>query len=204
MIKLRYILPLLLTLLSFSPLSAGSTAQETLQGCIAKLNRAKSVKADFTFTAQGKSSSGQLLSKGNKFAIVSGNSGSWYDGSSISVYSPSTKEVTVWKPSSSELAESNPLMYLSSAGNYTVTQASGASGGEKMLTLTPKMRGSGIKSIKVKINTSTMLPTYMEISSNGGVIKLSLKNVTLNSPIADSNFKFPKSKYPGARINDLR
>lgn len=198
----RYII-IIISLLTALTASA-VTPQETLGACVAKLKGAKSIKADFTMSANGATSSGTLLSRGEKFAFTTGGNGTWYDGRDLWVYTPSSGEVTVWKPVKSELAESNPLLYLSSAGDYNVAAGKGGVKGETVLILTPKRRSAGVKSIRVVINSTTMLPKSMDITAGSGNVRLAVKNLQLGAPVADSSFSFPKSKYPKARITDLR
>lgn len=181
-----------------------ATPQQKLQTCISKLKGAASAKADFSLTAQGHTVTGILLSKGNKFSITTGADGTWYDGRDLWVYSRESGEVSVWKPTSGELAEANPLLYLSTSGDYTVSSGTGSSKGETLLTLTPKKRKAGIKNIKVLLNNSTMLPKSMEISTGSGLIRLQIKNLQLGVSVSDGSFIFPKKKYPKVRVNDLR
>ena len=184
--------------------SIAATPQQALQACVTKLKGAKSAKAEFSINSQGHTSSGTLLCKGNTFAVTSGANGTWYDGSDIWVYSPATGEVTVWKPVQSELAEANPLLYLSTAGDYNVAAGTGGAKGETILTLTPKRRSSGVKSIRVVLNSATSLPKSMDITTGSGKVKVTLKSLQLGAALNDSDFKFPKSRYPKARVSDLR
>ena len=200
--RIRYIYAILALLIGLT--ASAATPAQIFESCVAKLRGAKSIKADFSLTAQGRTLSGTLVSKGEKFAVTTGGNGTWYDGRDLWVYTPSSGEVTVWKPVRSELAESNPLLYLSTAGDYNVASAAGAAKGESALTLTPKRRSAGVKSIRVVINSSTSLPKSMEITTGNGVVKVNVKSLQLGTSVADSSFTFPKGKYPKVKITDLR
>ncbi|MDE6272733.1 MAG: outer membrane lipoprotein carrier protein LolA [Muribaculaceae bacterium] len=190
--------------IGMSQTASAASADDILQSCVKKLSGAKSLKATFTATFSGRSASGTLLSKGQKFSLVMSGIGSWYDGKNLWSYSAANNETTLWTPSKAELAESNPLLYLSSASDYTVKAGSGSKKGESIIVLTPKKRNSGIKSVTAVINTSTNLPKKLTIVAAGQTSVISFGSITLNPSIADSQFAYPKSKYPKVNVTDLR
>ena len=189
----------------FLPFKASAaTPAETLEACVKKLSGAKSMKASFTATFNGRNVSGTLLTKGKKFSMTMPGLGTWYDGKSIWSYSSANGETTVWTPTAAELAESNPLLYLSSASDYNVKAGTGAKKGESVIVLTPKKRNSGVKSITAVINNATSLPKRLTIVAGSASSTVTLTSLTLNTTIADSQFAYPKSKYPKATVTDLR
>lgn len=204
--SLRRIIPVLLLLgmLFFSPLSKAASPEEVYQSCIKKVSGAKSMKVGFTLSSAGHSASGTLLIKGSKFAVSFPGLGTWYDGKSMWSYGAANKETTVWKPSKTELAESNPMLYLSMASDFNVKADSKSSKAVSILTLTPKRRNAGIKSVVLTINNSTSLPKKLVISAGGQTSTITINSVTLNPALADSQFTYPKNKYPGVTISDLR
>lgn len=177
---------------------------ETMQACVKKLQSAKSLKSSFTASISGRNVNGTLLSKGKKFSIVMPGLGTWYDGRSMWSYNSSNGETAVWIPSPYELAESNPLLYLSSANDYNVKAGTGAKKGESVVVLTPKKRNTGVKSVTVVINTTTNLPKRITVNTGKSSSSITLNSVTLNPAIADSQFTYPKSKYPKVNVVDLR
>lgn len=183
---------------------SAATPAEQLRDAAARLNSAKSIRAEFSISGAGGKATGTLLSKGRKFSIVSPLTSTWYDGSAITVYNPSTREATIWTPSPSELAESNPLLYLSTAANYNVAAGTGGAKGERVLLLTPKKRGGSVKSIRIVLNAVDMLPKSMRITAAGGTTDITIRNLRLNAAVADSSFIFPRKSYPKAVVTDLR
>ena len=111
------------------------------------------------------------------------------------------KEVTVWTPTASELAESNPLLYLTSYKDYNVK--AGASAGS--VVLTPKRRG-GVKSVEVTFSGSGANATVKQIkvAMSGGTTTVNVTSLRLNTNPSDASFRFNKSKYPGVKVTDLR
>ena len=202
--NLRNIIALLALLLT-GLAALAATPVELLNQSAAKLRSAKTIHASFSMTSQGTTASGTLLCKGNKFAMSLPGIGTWYDGKVIWSYTRKTGEATVWKPTTAELAESNPLLYLSSAKDYTVKEdAKGVGKGVKTLVLTPKKRNTGVKSLRIVINTGSLLPKSISIAASSGNFKFNITSLKLNTPISDSAFCFDRKKYPKAQIVDLR
>lgn len=181
------------------------TASEILQKGKDKLSSAKTVTAGFSMKTGGATVSGQLICKGNKFAITSNASSSWYNGVDLYTYLPSKSETTVFKPTASELSDVNPLLYLNTSGNYNVTATKTKKAGMETVVLLPKKSGGSVKSVTIDLDSKTFLPKQIKIlPSSGGSIEVTIRDIKLNSNISDSSFSYPKSKYPKARIIDMR
>ena len=181
------------------------TAQEILNKASAKINGASSVKADFSMTINGQRCKGSLAAKGSKFSLVSSVGSSWYDGKDLWSYSPSNGETTVIKPSAGDLMETNPLMYAKGASNYTATLSKTKVSGKETVVLIPKSKGTGIKSVTLTLNSSSFLPEKVVITpSSGNSVTINISNLKLNAPVKDSDFVYPKAKYPKVKIIDLR
>lgn len=181
------------------------TPDETLQKARQKIAGAKSLSADFKMTLNGATYSGKIQSKGSKFSIVSNVSSSWYDGTNMWTYNAASKETTLFKPTASELSEANPLLYISGAGNYNVTASKTKKKGLETVVLVPKKAGTGVKNVMIHLNSSTFLPSQIEITpSSGQKITVTVSNIKLNPTISDSQFTYPKSSYKNVKVVDLR
>ena len=198
---------LILCALFFVNFSAYSlTASEIFDKGKAKISGAKSLTASFTMTVSGQTISGNIISKGSKFALTSNAASSWYNGTDLYTYNASTGETTVMNPTKSELVDSNPLLYLTSASNYDVKASKTKKKGVETVVLVPKKsKTTSAKSITLELDSKTYLPVAISVvPQSGGVIKLSISNLKINGTVADTSFEYPKSKYPKAKINDLR
>ncbi len=182
------------------------TPAELLQKCGTKLKSASSIRCDFTMAASGKSLTGNIQSKGSKFAVNVSGAATWYDGKTMWSYSKASGETTVWYPGKAELAEANPLLYLSSTSEkeFNVSEQSANKAGLRTLILTPKKRNMGIKRVVVQINTSTLLPTSIKIESPSGNIGIAIRSLKLNISIPDNVFKYDSKKYKNVQVTDLR
>lgn len=189
----------------FGMASAQSDAEKALQQAKSKISSASSITASFSLNMGGGSVSGTLKAKKSKFSIVTSSYGTWYNGSDLYTYNAQNNETTVMKPTSSELAEANPLLYINNADDYKVTTTKASKSGVDTVVLIPKKSGSGIKSVTIELNKSTHLPKSIKITpTSGSAYQLTISSIKLNSSVADSSFDYPKSKYPGSKLIDLR
>lgn len=194
----------LMFVVSFSSAYA-LTASEVFEKGVAKIRNTSSLSANFTMLVNGQNLSGRIVSKGKKFAITSNGVSNWYNGKDLYTYNPSSGDVTVFNPTSSELTEINPLLYLNSSSLYTVKEAKSSKKGVVSVILTPKKKSAGIKSVTVEMDSKTYLPVTMTVvPSSGSAVKLNVSGIQLNGSVADSQFEFPKSKYPKAKLIDMR
>lgn len=196
---------LLLVVMAFMTDLHAITPSEALAKAKSKIESASTVSASFSMKLNGQTVAGTLLAKGNKFALTSGVTSNWYNGTDLYSYVASKNETTVFCPSASELAEVNPLLFIKSASNYKVMGTKTKKAGVETIVLMPKSNGGGIKSVVIELDSKTFLPRNIKVQpTSGATIDLTLSNVKLNAGIADSSFAYPKSKYPKAKIIDMR
>lgn len=182
-----------------------ATPQEALDKARRKLASASTVTADFSMKVNGQTVKGKLQSKGQKFALTSNVTSNWYNGKDLYTYNSAQKETTVFRPTASEVAEVNPLLYLNRASDFKVSGSKQKKPGIETIVLIPSKAGTGIKSVTMELDASTFLPQTVKIQpSTGSAITISLSGIKLNTSIADSTFEYPKTKYPGVSITDMR
>ncbi|MDE5842898.1 MAG: outer membrane lipoprotein carrier protein LolA [Muribaculaceae bacterium] len=204
MLRYKWLLSLLLLLQlpAIQRISAATPAQ-IYNACMKKVEGAKSLRAGFNLASGGHSAAGTLLTKGTKFAVTMPGLGTWYDGKAMWSYSNANRETTVWTPSKTELAESNPMLYISMASGFDAKAQAGGKG-QTVVLLTPKRRNAGVKSVKIIINNATSLPEKLVITTGAQTSTITITSLSLNPPLADSEFTYPKKKYPKVPITDLR
>lgn len=201
--KLLLIFLLSSVITAFAAPKATPSAEDVYKSCISKVSAAKSMRVGFSLSASGHAAVGKLVTKGSKFAVTFPGLGTWYDGKSIWSYSAKNKETTVWTPSKTELAESNPMLYISMASEFNVSSAK-SSGGVTTVILSPKRRSAGVKSVTLTINNSTSLPKKLVINTGRETSTITVNSVSLNPKVADSEFNYPKASYPSVPVTDLR
>ena len=201
--SIRIIYSALMLLLPFT-VSAISPS-DALKKAKDKIGACKSLSADFKMTTGGKTSSGQLKTKGNKFYISTSYSSNWYDGANLYTYNPGNSETTIFRPTAEELQAINPMLYLNASANFNVVGSKQSNKGEETVVLLPKNNKTGVKNVTIRLNSTTFLPKSIEVTpSSGAKITIQISKLTLNPNISDSQFVYPSSKYPKVKINDMR
>ncbi len=183
---------------------AADTALQTLDKCVSRLKGATGISADFTLSRQGKSVSGKIKEKGNRFSIITPSVATWYDGKTMTTWSADTNEATIFIPTEEELGESNPLLLLQTSSSYSVSYGASKGTDRKTLILTPKRRGLSAKKITVTLASASLIPQRIDVTlADGKTMSVTLRNVSLKAQVSDADFRFNKSKYPKAKINNL-
>lgn len=204
MTKKLYLIILSLLLTSIG--SFALTPAEILKKASATATSSSGIKGSFTLNIGGKSISGTIASSKDKFAIATPISSSWYNGNVMWTYNPSSKETTLVKPTSAELQETNPLSYLKSySSEFTPSLSSKRVAGKHLINLVPKSKRNNIKAIEVVIDSKSFKPDSFTITSrDNSKVVLKIKTLKYGVAIPASTFEYPKSKYPGIEIIDLR
>ncbi|MCM1152891.1 MAG: outer-membrane lipoprotein carrier protein LolA [Muribaculum sp.] len=202
--RLAFALLFILTSHWNSEANAADTASAFLGRVSTTLGKSGSLQASFTYAGAMKGS-GTITSQGKKFSVVTTSGGSWYNGKDLWSYNPGTSEVTVVNPSSAELQETNPMMYINAGSQFNIAFASSSPAGTKTLNLTPKSKKLGVKSVILVVNAKTMHPVKITVNpSSGKAFIINVSKIVLGKKYGASAFNFPKSKYPRAQIVDLR
>lgn len=197
-------LAFLLMLSCVSGVFGADTAQQTLDKCVSRLKTSPGLSADFTISRQGRSVSGKIKEKGQKFSIVTPSMSTWYDGKSLFTWNSDNNEISVVSPTAEDLASGNPLRMLSSSSSYSVAFGSSKSKTQKVLVLTPKRRGLSAKKIIVTLAAASLLPQRLDVTlADGKTMTVTLKNISLKAHLTENDFKL-SGKYRGAKVVDLR
>ena len=94
--------------------SAGPTASEILDMTSAAFQKAKTLAVEYTMTADGHKTKGNITISGDKFKLTSPEMTVWYDGKTQWTYNSDIREVNITEPTPEELADVNPFVIISS------------------------------------------------------------------------------------------
>ncbi len=192
---------LLINLSSFS----ATTPASILNSVAAKIGKAGSVVATFNFSGNGHSGMGSLKISGKKFSIQVPGTSTWYNGKNMWTYSASTKETTLITPSAAEIAESNPLTYLSQLNSFNCSFASGDTPSKRVINLIPKSKKIGVKKIVATIESKSLKPLQLSVTSTDGKVStIKITGFQIGKALPSSNFEYPKNNFPKIKIIDLR
>jgi len=210
----RMIGMLLVTLCVAGSLSA-QKAEALLDKAAAAYEKSNGIQATFAANVRhekagvAESFEGTIRMKGNKFALVTPDMRTWYNGSTQWTYMVRSKEVNLSTPTGDELESTNPLTLLRTYKKKFTASYIGAStaGSGRMaddVALTPRGR-SDIARVEVQLERSTSLPARLTVTMKNGmrsVIRISRMQTGVNPP--DKAFTFNRADYPGVTEIDLR
>lgn len=138
---------------------------------------------------------------GECFHINLGNAEVYYDGSTQWSYSPLDKEVTIFTPTTEEVAESNPLNLLQNLDRDYNCEV--VKGDANTVRLTPRQPSGPIAEATITFNPTTGWPTHITLIMGGRRADLTNLRFTAEKakrPVGAFQFNPPK----GVTVTDLR
>lgn len=193
-------LTLLLAAIIAPLLLMAADANSVLAQTAAKLTSAKSVTAKFTGSA-----SGSIVVSGNKFTMMAGGNGVWYDGTNMWTYSKKASETSLTNPTQAELMESNPMEVIKAYKTSFNARKVSEKGDRCTIKLTPRKKGSSVKEATLTVNTSTWMPVSIDvIFSNSQRMTFNITSISEGGSLSPSTFVYPASNYKGVEVVDLR
>lgn len=193
---------ILAAMCSFSA-SAVDTAEQILQRCADKINKAPSITIKFTLNYGESRSDCQLILSREKYRLSSKDVEVWYDGETQWSYSAADKEVTITDPTPDELLECNPFAIIN---NYKTAYTFRRLSGEKdEIELTAKSKMSNIRRAVITVNASTGLPSKLIVTmANGRTFTANVSSAVEGKTLPGSTFIYNKVQFPAKTIIDLR
>lgn len=174
-----------------------------LQSLLATLEQ-KTLVSDFAISiadqqVQPTTYTGDLAIHGKHFAINMFAIEAAFDGNTLYMYSDDTEELTLSTPTEEELLQTNPFLYAQAL--LPVCQYTEKAVGDKtQVSLTPYEHAAGISKFVLRVTTTTLLPTSIEIHEENGKLTSLRFN---NARYTDETPSFIIEKE-NAYINDLR
>lgn len=182
------------------------TASQVLEKAVETVTNSKGVEASFKVFNSGYSGSGSVITSGNRFNVKMPDIEIWFNGKDLFTYNKNAVETTVVNPSQEELAQTNPLAYISGArNNYEVSFSTVRKTGSYVLELTPKTKGGEVKRITLTLNKNGCVPQKLVVEPvKGNTISADIHSFKtgVSHPVTD--FEYPKSKFPQIEVIDLR
>ncbi len=197
---------LLICLGCASAFAAAPNAEQIMKKSASALLGGGGITASYTMKAGGHAEKGTLYVSGKKFSIISSSRSLWYDGKTLWNWNSGENEVTLSAPTAAEVATMNPYMLVSNyRAEYTARLVKGTVAGTYNVLLTPKNRNNYVKSATLCVRSDTYMPVRLDVTDrNGSKTSLIISGVKKKQKFQASQFKFPKAKYPGANVVDLR
>lgn len=164
-------------------------------GCVIQAAASGIYKGKVSITMQGK-----------RYMIDAGNYKVWYNGDNMWSYNKEAGETTLSRPSASEAAQANPLsIAMSRYSDFNVSLAPKQVAGKKQLVLIPKKSSDPVKRALITIDAKTYSPKKAVVRfSNGSVATIEIKSIKPAGNLKKNFFDYPKTKYSGVELLDLR
>jgi len=204
-------------MLMATPVLHAQTSKEVLDKLSAKAKGYKSITADFTSTLtnpktnQNTTQNGSIKVKGSKYYVNMGDYHIWSDGTTVWNYNKKDNSVTIdnlsdvkdggfdpsemftiWeKDFKHEMKNTN--MSVDGVSCYQIALNPNDTKDKSYHTITMYVDKAKMEVVKVEVKTR-----------ENATITYKIKNFKTATEVADSEFVFPKSNYPGAEAIDNR
>lgn len=209
-----FLLSLIITTGSAIAQNSDQAAVKLLKNVSQKYSAYKTMQMDIALTIENLESkskdtkSGKVFGKGNMFRAEMGNQIIMSDGKILWTYLKDVNEVQInnfeqgqgiMSPNDIfKIAEKDYLVYMGDK----VTE-SGKS--IQIIELTPKNKSLSFSKIKMYVDPAdNSVKKGVVFDKNAIHYTYAISNFKSNLELADSTFKFDKSKYPGVEVIDLR
>ncbi len=209
-----FLIALIITTGSAIAQTSDQAAVKLLKNVSQKYSAYKTMQMDIALTIENLESkskdtkNGKVFGKGNMFRAEMGNQIIMSDGKTLWTYLKDVNEVQInnfeqgqgiMSPNDIfKIAEKDYLVYMGDK----VTE-SGKS--LQIIELTPKNKSLSFSKIKMYVDPSdNSVKKGVVFDKNAIHYTYAISNFKSNVELADSTFKFDKSKYPGVEVIDLR
>lgn len=200
-------LALLTTVIAASPAAAATyTASQILDKAVEAMRNAPSLNILMTIQEGNNGSYNAALTiAGDKFKYEFGTLSVLFDGKTQWTVDKGQKEVSVTEPTVDEIAESNPLAFVSNyKKNYTAKLVS-RSNGNYTVSLTALKKSSYVRSAQIVVNEATWMPVSVSaVLSTGQKLFINVVSITRGKTMPTADFRFDIKKNTGFEIIDLR
>ena len=201
-----FTLILMAVIASFSISAATKTAESVVSRAVTLIEKAPSLSARISVTQGGQESTGELIISGKKFSVDLPGIKNWFDGKSLWSYSASAGEVNLTEPTAEELAEINPLTYLTAVkSSFTKRLLKSQDAGINVVELTPKTKKGGIKKVVASFSEKSGFPVRFIIYPDGqSAVTIAIKELKQGKLLPVSTFRLQEKLLPGVEVIDLR
>lgn len=204
--KIKSLLLILCMALGIGFARGAVTASTFMKEASQIITSSRSLTSGFKIESAGQQPlSGSISVKGDRFAISTPVSSTVYDGKTQWTISSNDKEISIFEPTSDEVAQVNPFAIIRNYDRDFKLKLLSSDNSTVKIRLTPKQTSSSIKSVTITFAAASKLPQQMSITlDDGTVLHVTINGLNLKADIPDSRFKVSEKAYPGYDIIDLR
>jgi len=206
---------LLSTVLTAGAQSNDPAAKAILDAVSAKFRTYKTVQAGFTYkveNASGKALStkkGTIQMKGTKYRVSFGGQEIFCNGTTIWNYDKAANEVTISKldPSGSMITPQKLFTNFYDKDFFYMLNGEKKAGAKTLqeIEMTPVDKSKPFNKVYLQVDKAAKTIYSTKVLENGGNrYSYTVSSMRTNITLADSQFVFDKTKYPGVEEVDLR
>ena len=194
--------------------TSDATAVKLLKAVSQKYSGFKTMTMDLTLTIENMESksketrTGKVMSKGNMFNLNLGNQQIFCDGKVMWTYLKDVNEVQINNfEQGNDIMTPNDIFKVAEKDYLAYLGEKLTEGGKtiQVIELTPKNKDLSFSKIKMYINTADNSVVRGVVYDKGAIhYTYTIANFKSNVEIAETNFKFDKTKYTGVEVIDLR
>ncbi len=174
----------------------------------------QTIQATVAFTIDNKKENikenqkGRVIMKGEKFRLELGEQTLISDGKTLWAYLKEANEVTIspFQPMEGELSPTNLFtIYEKGFESYYIGETNRGKNKVHTIDIVPTDKSKSFFKIRLVIDRQKeQIIQAIVFDKNGTLYTYDIQNFVTNVPVADSQFGFDKSKYPGVEVVDLR
>ena len=190
-------------------------AKQVLDAVSAKFKTFSSVQAGFAYKVEngaGKALStknGIVWMKGNKYKVSFGGQEIFSDGKTVWNYDKSSNEVTINNIDASGSTLTPQKLFTNFYDKDFLYLLNGEKkvGGKTLqeIEMTPTDKSKAFHKVYLQVDKAAKTIYSTKVLENGGNrYTYTVSTMKTNAPLADNQFVFDKSKYPGVEVVDLR
>lgn len=189
------------------PLRAANTlsATQVLDKVVKTIRDTPSINMKMSVQNGSSTFKAELTVAHSKFAYNAGPLLVLFDGISQWTLDADSKEVSLTDPTPEEIAETNPLAFVSNyKNNYNVSLTKSGEGSYN-IKMTALDKSSFVRSAQVVISSTTWLPTHITAQlSTGQTLTIRVNATEKGAEIPIAKFRYDSKTYPGYELIDLR
>lgn len=198
----------------FQAFSQDKKAETILKELSAKTKASKSIRTEFTYTLVNKSvkkhevRDGTLLSKGDKYKLSIAGQIVISDGKTVWTYIKDANEVQINSVGEDEDAFTPTKILESYTENYKskfIEEKKLEGKTLQVIDMVPLKRGKSFSKVQLTLDkVRKQLFSFAVFNKDGSTYTYKIKKYITDQPIAESEFIFKASNYPGVEIIDMR
>ena len=213
--KLYIAMALLVTSFAAMAQKNDPAAKQILDAVSAKFKTFSSVQAAFAYKVEngaGKALStktGTVWMKGNKYRVSFGGQDIFSDGKTVWNYDKSSNEVTINNVDASGTTLTPQKLFTNFYDKDFLYMLNGEKkvNGKTLqeIEMTPTDKSKAFHKVYLQVDKSAKTIYSTKVLENGGNrYTYTVSSMKTNTPLADNQFMFDKSKYPGVEVGHRR